>query len=103
MDEFITRAEHDEYARRMDDEHKRQNHRLCELEETVRQIGDLTISVKEMAISMRSMLDEQKAQGKRIGALESRDGEQWRKTVSRVVDVAVGILVGYIFKLIGIF
>ncbi len=39
MDTPITRAEHEEFRRRMEDEHKRMNHRLGDLEETVRQIG----------------------------------------------------------------
>ena len=41
MDTPITRAEHEEFRRRMEDEHKRMNHRLGDLEETVRQIGEL--------------------------------------------------------------
>ena len=40
MDTPITRAEHEEFRRRMEDEHKRMNHRLGDLEETVRQIGE---------------------------------------------------------------
>ncbi len=42
MDTPISRAEHEEFRRRMEDEHKRMNHRLGDLEETVRQIGELT-------------------------------------------------------------
>ena len=35
MDTPISRAEHEEFRRRMEDEHKRMNHRLGDLEETV--------------------------------------------------------------------
>lgn len=48
MDTPIDRAEHEEFKRRMEDEHKRINHRLTDLEETVRQIGELTTSVHSL-------------------------------------------------------
>lgn len=48
MDTPIDRAEHLEFAKRMEDEHKRINHRLTDLEETVRQIGELTTSVHSL-------------------------------------------------------
>ena len=52
MDTPIDRAEHLEFAKRMEDEHKRINHRLTDLEETVRQIGELTTSVHSLAQSV---------------------------------------------------
>lgn len=101
MENYITRDEHNEFCKRMEEEHKRINHRLSTLEETTRQINDLTISVKEMAISMKSMLEEQKDQGKRLEALESRDGEMWRKIIGYIATVVVGAVIGYMFKQIG--
>ena len=44
---YLTLAVHDEYARRMDDEHKRQNKRITDLEEKVEDIGALTASVSK--------------------------------------------------------
>lgn len=80
MDTPITRAEHEEFARRMEaenkrlsEEDKRQNHRLDVVEDTVRQIGSLTVSVEKLAVSMEGMLKEQAEQGRRLGALESQD------------------------------
>lgn len=80
MDTPITRAEHEEFMRRMEaenkrlsDEDKRQNHRLDVVEDTVRQIGSLTVSVEKLAVSMEGMLKEQAEQGRRLGALESQD------------------------------
>lgn len=101
MEDFISRDEHKEFVKRMEGEHHRQNERIELLEENVRQINDLTVSVKEMAVSMKSMLAEQQAQGDRLEVLESRDGEMWRKVVGHLVTVAVGIFVGYIFTQLG--
>lgn len=101
MDNYISRQEHDEFCKRMEDEHTRQNHRIGELEDTVRQIGELTISVKEMAVSMKSMLAEQKSQGNRLEALESRDGEKWRAVVKYTITAIIGGTIGFFLKQIG--
>ncbi len=82
MDEYITRVEHEEFARRMEtenqrleDENNRQNRRLEALEENVREMSTLATSVEKLAINMEGMLKEQEKQGKRLETLESRDGE----------------------------
>lgn len=99
--ETISRAEHDEFARRQDDENKRQNKRLDALEVTVREIGSLTTSVAKLASSMESMLREQKKQGERLEALEGRDGEMWRKVTGYIITAVIGIVLGFIFTRIG--
>lgn len=101
MDSPITRAEHNEFVRRMNDEHARINHRVSELEKVVKKINDLTISISEMSISMKQMIEEIKTQGGRIEEIEARDGDMWRKVVGHVVTCAVGIVIGYIFLQIG--
>lgn len=109
MDTPISRAEHEEFSRRMEaenkrltDEDKRQNRRIDELEETVRQIGDLTASVKELAVSMKNMTKVQEQQGNDIEELKNRDGEMWREVTGYVITAVIGIVVGFIFTQIGI-
>ena len=84
MDTPISRGEHDEFARRIADQERRQDKRLELLEGTVREIGDLTLSVHTLAKSMESMVKEQEKQGKRLQALESRDGEKWRNLMGYI-------------------
>lgn len=84
MDEPISRGEHEEYARRIDAQEKRQDRRLELLEENVREIGALTVSVQKLAQSLQSMVKEQEQQGRRLQALESRDGEKWRKLMGYI-------------------
>lgn len=98
----ISRAEHDEFARRQDEENKRQNKRIDALEETVREIGSLTTSVAKLAASMESMLREQEKQGERLEALEGRDGEMWRRVTGYIITAVIGIVIGFIFTRIGI-
>lgn len=102
MDTPITRAEHEEFSRRIEDWERRQDKRLELLEENVREIGALTTSVEKLAQSVESMVKEQEKQGRRLDELEGRDGEMWRKVVGYIITAAVGILVGFLFQQIGI-
>ena len=102
MDGPITRAEHEEFRRRLEEENRRQDKRLELLEKSVREIGELTTSVEKLAQSVQSMVREQERQGERLETLESRDGELWRKVVSYAATAAVGVLVGLIFQQAGL-
>lgn len=97
----ITRAEHDEFKRRLEEENKRQDKRIELLEENTKQIGALTVSVEKLAQSIESMVKEQEQQGKRLEVLEGRDGEMWRKVTGYIVTAIIGIVIGYVFTQIG--
>lgn len=106
--EYISRHEHEEFRRsmeaenkRLEDENKRQNHRLDALEKTVEQIAEISKSVEKLALNMENMLKEQISQGKRLNELESRDGEKWRDTVKYVLTTILGIAIGFLFKQFG--
>ena len=102
MEDVIIRKEHEEFARRMEDEHKRVNHRLNDLEDTVRQIGELTASVEKLALSVESMAKSQTKQEDRLEELESRDGKMWRKVSSYVLTTVIGAILTFILMQIGI-
>ena len=102
MDDTITRAEHEEFSRRIDDENTRQNKRIELLENSVREFGSIASSVERLATNMESMCKEQERQGKRLEALESQDGEKWRKAVSYALTAVAGILVGIIARYFGL-
>lgn len=101
MDAPIARAEHEEFKKRMEEEHRRQNRRIELLETSVQQIGEIATSVEKMAVSLQSMVKEQEQQGKRLEVLESRDGEMWRKVVGHVVTAVISIVIGFAFAQIG--
>ncbi len=109
MDTSVSRAEHEEFARRMEaenqrlkDEDNRQNRRLEVLEENVREMSTLATSVEKLATNMEGMLREQERQGKRLETLESRDGEMWRKVTSYVLTCVVGAVLALVFTHIGL-
>lgn len=93
----ITRAEHEEFRKRMEEEDKRQNKRLDNLEENAK----LLSSIEKLAANMEHMAKEQEKQGKRLETLEKRDGEMWRKVVGYIVTAVIGVVVGFVFTQIG--
>ncbi|MDE7244226.1 MAG: hypothetical protein K2O18_09660 [Oscillospiraceae bacterium] len=105
----ITRAEHDEFARRMDsenqrlkDEDTRQNKRLDQLEKDVREMSALATSVNKLATNMESMVKIQEQQGTRLATLESRDGDMWRKVLSHIATTIAGAIVMYALIKLGL-
>lgn len=101
MSDFVERKEHEEFAKRMEDENRRQNRRIELLEENGKQLTSLTTSVEKLAVNMENMLKAQKQQAERLEVLEGRDGEMWRKVTGYIVTAIIGIVVGYIFTQIG--
>ena len=101
MDNFVPREVYNEHMKRIDDENNRQNKRIGMLEDSTKQIMDIAASVRELAISIKQMAETQEKQGKRLEKLEEKDGVMWRQIVGYVVTGIVGIVLGFIFKQIG--
>ena len=101
-DEYLRRDEHQEFARGVDREQVRQNKRIADLEATVRQINDLTLSVQKLAINMENMLVNQTEQSKRLEELENRDGEKWRSISKYVLTALIGAVLGFVLKEVGL-
>ncbi len=102
MDSPITRAEHNEFCKRIEEENQRQNKRLTAVEEATKEIQSLTVSIQKLADNMEIMCKTQEAESRRLSELESRDGEMWRKVTGYIVTAVVGIVIGYIFTQFGI-
>ncbi len=93
MDSCINRGEHEEFAKRMEAEHTRQNRRIALLEENVERFGRIACSVERLATTMEAMLKEQERQGERLDKLEDRPAQHWNMMVKAVLT-AVGSAVG---------
>lgn len=98
MGEMISRAEHEEFVRRIDEANHRQDKRLEELEETVKQIHALTASVEKLAVSVQNMVEQQKKYGERLETLESRDGEKWRKVIGYILTAVASAAATFFFS-----
>ncbi|MCD8087795.1 MAG: hypothetical protein LUE22_04300 [Oscillospiraceae bacterium] len=102
MEDYITRAEHNEFVRRMEEEDKRQNARLEKLDGVVDKIQDLTVSVQKLAQSVEAMTKSQAKESERLEELEGRDGEMWRKVIGYLVTTIVGVAIGAVCSRIGL-
>ena len=102
MGEYIERGEHDEFVKRMEDEHIRLNKRLVKVEDEVGQITKLTLSVEKLAIGVGNMVEEQKKQGERLEKLEDVPADNWRTLKVAFISAMAGGLgtavIGLIIK-----
>ena len=66
-----------------------QNRRIDALEENVKQIQSLTISVREMAVNIGQMTRELAKQGERLEAIEKEPGQKWKQATWIVLSVII--------------
>ncbi len=90
---YISRAEHNEFVKRMDDEHKRMNNRIVILEKSGEQMQALITNVGKMAVNMEHMVEEQRSQSERLERLESIPNQNWN-VIKNSVFAALGAAVG---------
>ena len=98
MDEFVTKAVHDEFARRIDEENDRQNKRLTILEQGQTQINELVSTVKVLAVNMENMAKEQVKQGAKLEEIEGKPAKRWETIVSCIITAIVTAGVMYLIK-----
>lgn len=101
MEDCITRREHDEFCKRMEDEHRRINRRLGNVEELTRSVATIAQNTETILKNQEKQEHRIDGQDERIDVLEHRDGEKWRKVTGYIVTTAAGIIVGFLFKQIG--
>ncbi len=98
MDEFVTKAVHDEFAKRIDEENTRQNHRISILETGQAQINELVSSVKVLAVNMETMSKELQKQGERLSEIEGKPGKRWDTVVACILTGIVGFLLNMLLS-----
>ncbi len=102
MDTPITRAEHEEFRKRIEEENKRQDRRIEDLEENAKQITAMVSSIEKLAVNMENMAKEQEKQGKRLETLEGQDGDKWKTLVKCCITGVVTFVIGFVLpKLFG--
>ncbi len=85
MDDMISRAEHTEFVKRMEEENKRQNNRLDTMEKSVETFREIVSSVNRLADNMKDMADELANQGKRIEVIERKPADNWNTIVKSIL------------------
>lgn len=65
-------------------------------------IQELSTSVSILANNMKSMLEEQQRQNKRLEELEKKPGKRWDAIVDKILMILTGALLGYILIRLGL-
>lgn len=102
MDEYITRPEHDEFKRRLEDEETRQNRRLEVIENRVDKLIDMQASLAVMQAGIDSISAEVKRIGSEVDAIKQEPADKWKKAVWIVVTVALTAVATFILAKAGI-
>ena len=90
MDDFLTKAEHSEFSKRIDKEAEIINTRLTALEKAVVGITQITINVERLATSMEQVVKEIEKQGKRLDAIEDTPKKRWESIIAALIAGLVG-------------
>ncbi len=90
MDECITRTECKTCQDKYDAENDRQNHRISALEQDIKQLHSLTVSVEKMAVSLEQMAKQLEKQGEKLEAIEAEPAQKWKNAVWLVVAGLIG-------------
>ena len=97
MDQYLELEVHNEFAKRMEAEHERQNHRIDAIENSLKETQKLALSIERLTLSVKSMVEVQKTQNDRLETLESRDGEKWRNAIGYVITTVIGLIIGFVW------
>ena len=100
--EYVTKDRYEADLARIDAEENRQNARLASLDDAVKEIGNLAISIERLAMNVASMQKTLEAQTARLTQLEEEPGDNWRKAVWIVLAAIIGAAVGAGLRSIGL-
>lgn len=90
--EYVTKELHDESIRRIDDENDRQNARLSALEQGLKEVNKITVSIERLTANIEAMTDEIKKQGTRLDEIEKKPAKRWDVVITGALSAIVGAL-----------
>lgn len=90
LEENILRPEFAEAMKRIEAEEHRQNKRLDKLDEQMDTLTELVASVREIALSIKTMQADLTKQGERLEKIEQEPADNWKKAVWLVVAAMIG-------------
>lgn len=75
-------------------------HRLKAQERETKAISELALGVNELSVTMKSMLEEQKSQGKRITRLERAPLARYETVFCAIISAIFGAAISLISKML---
>lgn len=96
--DYISRQEHEEFCKRLEEEDKRQNRRIEVLEKTFDEIHAMSKSLVVMCEKMTSMSKSLDTLQEKVDVLEREPVDTWNKVknaiIAAVVSGIIGIIIG---------
>lgn len=92
---YVTDKEFNLATKRIDEENKRQNDRIENLERNYQIVNQLSIHMERLASNMESMAKELARQGTKLDDLEMKPAKRWDLVVSTLISAIIGALVGF--------
>lgn len=96
MDEYISRNEHEEFCKRLEEENHRQNHRIDELEKTTQEIHTMSKSLVVMCEKMNAMNESMDTLKDKVEVLEHEPLDTWNKIKGAVIAAIASGLIGIV-------
>lgn len=93
---YVLLEVHNEFAKRMEEEDERQNHRLTDLEEHFKIVTNLVVSTEKLALSMESMAKELARQGAKLNDLEMKPAKRWDLLITTIITGIAGAMIGVV-------
>lgn len=107
--EYLTKAEHSEFAKRIDDHNAQQDKEIEALKENVKRIETLTVSVEKMAVSIENMAKEMGKHNDSLDKLDSRledienePATKWKDMTKYILTAILGIVIGLVAMRLGL-
>ena len=95
---YVTQNEFNLATKRIDDENKRQNERLNNLETSYAIVNQLSIHMERLATNMESMAKELARQGTKLNDLEMKPSKRWDLVATSIITGLAGAFVGLLLK-----
>lgn len=86
----------------IEDENEVIYQRLNKQSALVQDIQELSSSVAVLANNMKSMLDEQQRQNKRLEELEKKPVKRWDAVIDKIVMTVLGALIAFVLLQVGL-
>ena len=96
----ISRKEHDEFSRRIDEHFSRLDARMEDAETDLCELKRQYTAIEKIAANTDRIAAEQEKQGQRLEKLEGRDAEKWKSLKGYVLTAIVSVIGGLVLALI---
>ena len=92
---YVTEKVLNEFARRIDEEDKRQNARIDHLEKNLELVNNLYVSVERLASNMESMAKELSRQGDCLRDLEMKPVKRYDLIITTIITGIASAILGF--------